>query len=115
MCSQHAAAAAVAAAAPAAAADRYPAAKMRAFAEQLHANGQHWVPILNPGVGTQKGFAAYEDGNKDDIWIKDYTGKKPYLGQVQTRPGPFEGIFNSAFSFLHLCCIQPASTVHLLT
>jgi hypothetical protein len=40
------------------------------------------VPILNPGVGTQKGFHAYEDGNRDDIWIKDYTGQKPYLGQV---------------------------------
>jgi hypothetical protein len=55
---------------------------MQSFAKQLRARGQHWVPILNPGVGTQPGFAAYEDGNKLDIWMKDYTGKRPYLGQV---------------------------------
>uniref|UniRef100_A0A383VTZ3 Maltase n=1 Tax=Tetradesmus obliquus TaxID=3088 RepID=A0A383VTZ3_TETOB len=66
--------------------DRYPAEQMRALVQQLHAKGQRWVPILNPGVGTQKGFRAYEDGNRNDIWIKDFTGQKPYLGQVW--PGP---------------------------
>jgi hypothetical protein len=73
----------VAACPAAAAADRYPAAKMRAFDKQLRQRGQHWVPILNPGVGTQTGFPAYEEGNRDDVWIKDFTGKKPYLGQVR--------------------------------
>lgn len=62
-------------------ADRYPAAKMKAFAAKLHARGQHWVPIINPAVGAQPGFRAFDEGNRDDVWIKDTSGR-PYVGQV---------------------------------
>ncbi|WIA20052.1 hypothetical protein OEZ85_005917 [Tetradesmus obliquus] len=61
--------------------DRYPAAKMKAFAAKLHARGQHWVPIINPAVGAQPGFRAFDEGNRDDVWIKDTSGR-PYVGQV---------------------------------
>lgn len=64
------------------AADRYPAAKMQEFASKLHAAGQHWAPIFNPGISVQKGYRAYEEGSAHDIWIKDVNGD-PYKGQVR--------------------------------
>lgn len=62
-------------------ADRYPADRMRAFASRLHAAGQQWVPIVNPGIGIQPGYSAYERGKQAGIWIRDHRGR-PYIGQV---------------------------------
>jgi hypothetical protein len=70
--------------------DRYPSAKMKAFAAKLRARGQHWVPIINPAVGAQPGFRAFDEGNRDDIWIKDTSGK-PYVGQVREQVNFFVG------------------------
>jgi hypothetical protein len=61
--------------------DRYPASRMKEFTAKLRARGQHWVPIINPAVGAQPGFKAFDEGNRDDVWIKDTSGK-PYAGQV---------------------------------
>jgi hypothetical protein len=55
---------------------------MRAFVDKLHAAGQQWAPIFNPGVAPMTGYKAYEEGNADDIWIRDVTGQ-PYRGQVR--------------------------------
>jgi hypothetical protein len=62
-------------------ADRYPPAEMRRFADKLHAAGQHWAPIFNPGISVQPGYRAYEEGNAQGIWIRDVNGN-PYKGQV---------------------------------
>jgi len=48
----------------------------------MHAAGQHWAPIFNPGISTSKGYRAYEEGTSEGIWIKDVNGK-PYIGQVR--------------------------------
>jgi alpha-glucosidase (family GH31 glycosyl hydrolase) len=55
---------------------------MRQFVDKLHADGQHWAPIFNPGISVQPGYRAYEEGNAQGIWIKDVNGN-PYKGQVR--------------------------------
>jgi alpha-glucosidase (family GH31 glycosyl hydrolase) len=62
---------------------RFPPAEMRRFADKLHASGQHWAPIFNPGVSVQQGYRAYEEGSAQGLWIKDINGN-PYKGQVGT-------------------------------
>lgn len=39
------------------------------------------MPILDPGIHVQDGYAPYEQGLAQDVFIKDITGK-PYTGQV---------------------------------
>jgi len=61
--------------------DRYPADKMRQLVEGLHKNGQHWIAITDAGVAADEGYAAYEDGEKEQVFIKSADGGS-YLGQV---------------------------------
>lgn len=63
---------------------RYPVARVRQFVDKMHAAGQHWAPIFNPGISTSKGYRAYEEGTAEGLWIKDVNGK-PYVGQVRRR------------------------------
>jgi hypothetical protein len=55
---------------------------MRAFVEQLHANGQHWVAITDAAVAVDKGYAAYEDGEANRVFLQSQEGGT-YLGQVR--------------------------------
>ena len=54
---------------------------VQAFLDKLHDGGQQWVPIIDPGILIDPGYPAYDEGTKEDIWIKDATGQ-PYAGQV---------------------------------
>lgn len=54
---------------------------MQAFVDKLHANGQRWVPILDPIIHIKKGYAPYDEGIKEDIFVKDITNN-PYVAQV---------------------------------
>jgi alpha-glucosidase (family GH31 glycosyl hydrolase) len=93
--------------------DRYPAAKMRAFASKLAAAGQHWAPIFNPGISVQQGYRAYEEGSAQGVWIKDVNGN-PYKGQVRACCVCFVGLRCCACKHLHavhrcsfvLWCVQ---------
>jgi len=44
------------------------------FVQDLHTNGWHYVPIIDAGIAAMKGYAAYEKGLKDDIFMKTDTG-----------------------------------------
>jgi alpha-glucosidase (family GH31 glycosyl hydrolase) len=46
------------------------------FVDNLHKNNQHYIPILDAGVAmrTDAGYKAYDDGVKDDIFIKNANG-----------------------------------------
>ena len=48
---------------------------------QLNKNGQRWVPILDPPIHIKPGYAAYDSGIAQDVFVKDITGH-PYVGQV---------------------------------
>ncbi|KAF8062771.1 Alpha-glucosidase [Scenedesmus sp. PABB004] len=65
---------------------RFPRDRMAAFAGRLHTAGQKWVPIHDAGIAVARGYAPYESGSAADVWIKDHTGRRDYLGQVW--PGP---------------------------
>ena len=50
---------------------------------QLNKNGQRWVPILDPPIHIKPGYAAYDSGIAQDVFVKDITGH-PYVGQVKS-------------------------------
>ena len=54
--------------------------------DALHNMSMHYVVIVDPGIKVDKGYSAYDQGLKDDIFVKDVTGN-PYLGQVSFHPG----------------------------
>jgi alpha-glucosidase (family GH31 glycosyl hydrolase) len=65
----------------------FPLDKMKAFVEGLHANGQHFVPIVDPGIyagpiDNVADYPALADGLEKNVFIMDYTGETPVLGQV---------------------------------
>lgn len=66
-------------------AKNFPQAEVASFVDKLHQNGQHFVPIVDPGIMVYAGYEAYEKGIKEDLFIKDIKGNY-YLGQVW--PGP---------------------------
>ena len=53
----------------------FPTAEVASFVrDTLHANGQHFVPIVDPGIMVYPGYEAYDMGLKEDIFIKDIRG-----------------------------------------
>lgn len=65
---------------------RYNENEVRAFVDELHENGQHYVPILDPGISVQFGkYATLDRGLEQDIFLKNEFGNN-YLAQVW--PGP---------------------------
>ena len=47
----------------------------------LHSRGQRFVPIVEPVVHVKQGYATYDSGIAEDVFVKDVRGD-PYLGQV---------------------------------
>ena len=56
----------------------------------LNKNGQRWVPILDPPIHIKPGYAAYDSGIAQDVFIKDITGNN-YVGQVLSEV--LDGVF----------------------
>ncbi|RMZ57650.1 hypothetical protein APUTEX25_001850, partial [Auxenochlorella protothecoides] len=63
----------------------FPVEEMQALVEDLHANGQKFVPILDPGIKVEPGYHAYDEALKRDLFVRNVEGD-PYLGWVW--PGP---------------------------
>ncbi|XP_014243095.1 lysosomal alpha-glucosidase-like [Cimex lectularius] len=54
----------------------------------LHSQNMRAVLILDPGVSASEprgSYPPYDAGLKQDVFIKDYTGKKPLIGKVWNR------------------------------
>ncbi len=66
-----------------------------AFVDNLHSQGLHFVPIIDPGIMVFDNYPAFEDGQKKDLWVKGLDGQ-PYLGQVWPGPVYFPDFFNPA-------------------
>lgn len=54
----------------------YPESEVKKFVEELHSHHQKYVLIMDPGVKIEKGYFAYENGMKDNLFImkKDNSG-----------------------------------------
>jgi len=63
------------------------------FVDQLHDNGQHFVPIVDPGIMVNENDATYQNGMKEGVFIRDVTGEY-YLGQVWPGPTYFPDFLN---------------------
>ncbi|KAK9822226.1 hypothetical protein WJX81_001471 [Elliptochloris bilobata] len=59
----------------------FPMDQMKAFVAMLRRQNQRWVPILDPSIHVNKGYATYDSGIARDVFIKDITGR-PYVGQL---------------------------------
>jgi alpha-D-xyloside xylohydrolase len=68
-------------------------ADVAAFTDELHASGQKYVVIIDPGIPDDTSDYAYTKGLSMDIFIKDTSGK-PYLGQVWPGPTVFPDFFH---------------------
>lgn len=67
--------------------DNFPAAKVKALADKLHSNGQRMVVIVDPAIKQEQGYAPYEDGVKQGIFLKDAKGDV-FIGKVCGGPQP---------------------------
>ena len=54
---------------------------------KLDKAGQRWVPILDSPIHIQPGYAPYDSGIAQDVFMKDLTGR-PYVGQVKLSLAP---------------------------
>jgi alpha-glucosidase (family GH31 glycosyl hydrolase) len=72
---------------------------MQKLLTDVHARGQKFVPIIDPGIPDDKNDYAYSKGIEMDVFIKDTKGK-PYLGQVWPGPTVFPDFFHpKAYSY----------------
>jgi len=60
----------------------FPRDQVAAFTAQLHAKGQHYVPIVDPGIHNRSGYGPWEQGLAQDVFIKQGDGTAPYIGSV---------------------------------
>jgi Glycosyl hydrolases family 31 len=59
----------------------WPEKGVRALVDRLHADGRRFVPILDPGIKLEPGYAPYDDGVAAGVFVRDVTGA-PYIGEV---------------------------------
>eukprot|EP00117_Sycon_ciliatum_P022190 scpid24312/ scgid19214/ Probable alpha-glucosidase Os06g0675700; Maltase len=71
----------------------FPKTEMNTFVSKLHSNDQHYVVIIDPGIANQDGYPAWDDGKKQDIFIKDKNGNI-FIGKVWPGATAFPDFFH---------------------
>jgi len=80
--------------------NKFPVAEVNEFINELHNQGQHFIPIVDPGImvyknqNQQGSYEPYDRGMEEDLFVKDLTGTSPYLGQVWPGPVHFPDFFH---------------------
>jgi alpha-D-xyloside xylohydrolase len=69
-------------------------AQVAKFVDGLHAQGMHFVPIVDPGIMVYPDYPAYQQGLKEGLFVQDLTNETPYLGQVWPGPVNFPDFLN---------------------
>ncbi|KAJ8925244.1 hypothetical protein NQ315_001431 [Exocentrus adspersus] len=57
------------------------------FVKDLHSNGMHYIPLIDPGVSASEvpgTYPPYDTGIKMDIFVKNSTGQ-PFIGKVWNK------------------------------
>lgn len=70
----------------------FPLPEMQRFVSELHSKGQKWVPIVDPGIKVEPGYPAYDDGLREDVFMRGVDGQ-PYLAWVWPGPCHFPDFF----------------------
>ena len=59
--------------------------QVASFADKLHADGQHLVVIVDPGIANVQGYPAYDLGQKAKAFITNPDGSE-FVGKVSCTP-----------------------------
>ncbi len=59
----------------------FPQAQMKAFVDSLHASGQKYVVIIDPGIQINSSYAPYKQGIASNVFVKDKYGSN-FIGDV---------------------------------
>ena len=55
---------------------------MTALVNQLHANDQYFIPIVDPGIFvSDPTYPSFTKGMEQNVFVKDLNGVDPYLGE----------------------------------
>jgi alpha-glucosidase (family GH31 glycosyl hydrolase) len=65
----------------------YPVREVRKWVDELHANNQKYVVIVDPGVKVEPGYEVYDRGIREKLYITHPDGKTPIVNKVW--PGKF--------------------------
>lgn len=88
----------------------FPEQRMRAFVDELHAKGQHFVVIVDPGVAiTTDPYPTLERGLADNIFIQAPDGSGPLVGKVCWRARELR--IKSTTVYMYRCEV-PLGIVH---
>jgi alpha-glucosidase (family GH31 glycosyl hydrolase) len=60
----------------------YPLAQVQQFVSDLHAKGQRYVVIVDPGIHNLTGYAPYDEGLESNVFVKQADGVTPFIGKV---------------------------------
>eukprot|EP00026_Physarum_polycephalum_P002427 Phypoly_transcript_02433.p1 GENE.Phypoly_transcript_02433~~Phypoly_transcript_02433.p1 ORF type:complete len:897 (+),score=153.68 Phypoly_transcript_02433:115-2805(+) len=76
----------------------YPIDQLRAFTEKLHQNGQHYIPITDPGIGINNSYSAYTDLLDSGAYVRIYNTTDPLTGRVWPGSVIFPDFLNPAIN-----------------
>ncbi len=60
---------------------KFPTDQMKTFVDQLHANGQRYTVIIDPGIHNRAGYAPYDDGLTRNVFIRN-ADQSVFIGKV---------------------------------
>mmetsp|Transcript_38321 Transcript_38321/g.75440 ORF Transcript_38321/g.75440 Transcript_38321/m.75440 type:complete len:998 (-) Transcript_38321:211-3204(-) len=60
----------------------FPQPEMKSIVDALHASGRRFVPIIDPGVYIEPGYAAYDKGVEMEVFVRDPQGVNFTIGKV---------------------------------
>ncbi|XP_039303833.1 lysosomal alpha-glucosidase isoform X2 [Solenopsis invicta] len=55
------------------------------FVKEIHAAGMHYIPLIDAGISASEdngSYLPYDEGIKQDIFVKDGISHKPFVGKV---------------------------------
>jgi alpha-glucosidase (family GH31 glycosyl hydrolase) len=74
--------------------NNYPQAQVASFVQQLHADHQHYVVIIDPGIHVRSGYGPYDSGLQQKIFLMKSDGVTPFVGQVWPGQTTFPSFFH---------------------
>jgi len=75
---------------------RFPQSQVRSFVEQLHANGQHYIMIIDPGIAIDTSYSSYNQLLSSGAFIKSAGSSQAIHGRVWPGAVIFPDFLNPA-------------------